>query len=786
MRDRFILDKQENILFINFADLRIESREQVDELARLVREAVEASGKRVYSVVNYEGTEIAPEIMEYYGESIKTLGDRYAISTVRYSSSGFTRSVLRYLGAAVDLESNTFTTREEAIRAIREKEDRRTARTVTTARMMLSPQRSLLAKLLLGWLIGFALLLGIYLVTISRVTGADQLRVVHLFGAAVAVAWLIAATLSAAIVYLTVLRPLRQMDGLVRSLVVAGTVEPIETSSSDEIGQLTQVLNEAAMQLRRDIERLSGLYHISLMMGTGTEVSRICELLTRKVARLLGANMCVILLHDKQENCLNAQLPAYGVTNEQLALLRSDLSRSNVSTWVFQTGEPYLTNDVATDQLVSRFTAEELGVREILAVPIQAGELTLGALEVMNKEGGFEEDDRRLLTIFASQAAHLLVNAQLFEQVRESEERYRQIFESTLDGLFRSTADGHLVTINAALATMLGYGGTDELVGVNFADDLIVDPSMAGRLMADLVREGRVRDAECELRMKSGAHMPARLSARVVTDKADNRVYHLGIVKDITEQKRLSEQLIISKQLAVVGELVAGVAHEVRNPLCGITATLSALAKHLDAKHLDDGHEVRPFIDVVMTEAHHLNALMEQLLEHSRPVQLDSRLEDIRFVIEEVIGECMGQSREKNVALVFACPEKLPDLRLDRRKMHGVFANLIDNALQHTQSGGQVQITISPKPGGSPNGELGNIQIEVRDTGAGISPDNLSKVFEPFYTTRQTGTGLGLAIVRKTIHDHGGAITVRSKPGEGSTFLINLPLSFTGYAHQQR
>jgi PAS domain S-box-containing protein len=786
IRDRFILDKQENILFINFADLRIESREQVDELARLVSEAVEPTGKRVYSVVNYEGTEIAPEIMEYYGERIKTLGDRYAISTVRYSSSGFTRSVLRYLGAAVDLESNTFTTREEAIRAIREKESRRAARTVTTARMMLSPQRSVLAKLSIGWLIGFVLLLCIYLVAIARVTDTDQLRVIHDLGAVVAVAWLIAASLSAGIVYFTVLRPLRQMDGLVRALVVSGTVEAIETSSSDEVGQLARVLNEAAMQLRRDIERLSGLYHISLMMGTGTEVSRICELLTRKVARLLGANMCVILLHDEQENCLNAQLPAYGVTNEQLKLLRSDLSRSNVATWVFQTREPYLTNEVATDQLISRFTAEELGVREILAVPIQAGELTLGTLEVMNKEGGFDEDDRRLLTIFASQAAHLLVNAQLFEQVRESEERYRQIFESTLDGLFRSTADGHLVTINAALATMLGYEKADELVGVSFANDLIVDPTLAGRLMTDLAHDGRVRDAECELRKKSGAHMPARLSVRVVTDKADNRVYHLGIVKDVTEQKRLSEQLIISKQLAVVGELVAGVAHEVRNPLCGITATLSALAKHLEGKHLDDGQGVRPFIDVVMTEAHHLNALMEQLLEHSRPVQLDSRLEDIRFVIEEVIGECMSQSREKNVSVILECPENVPDLRLDRRKMHGVFANLIDNALQHTQPGGQVHITISPKSGDSRKGEPQNIQIEVRDTGAGISPDNLSKVFEPFYTTRQAGTGLGLAIVRKAIHDHGGAITVRSKPGEGAAFLINLPLSFTGYAHQQR
>src|SRR5882762_11287787 len=160
LRERFILDEDENILFINFADLRIESREQVDELARLVGEAVEAKGKRVYSVVNYEGTEISPEIMEYYGERIKNLGERYAISTVRYSSSGFTRSVLRYLGAAVDLESNTFTTRDEAIRAIREIENRRLGRNVITARALLGLHRSILGKLLLGWCAGLVLLVG--------------------------------------------------------------------------------------------------------------------------------------------------------------------------------------------------------------------------------------------------------------------------------------------------------------------------------------------------------------------------------------------------------------------------------------------------------------------------------------------------------------------------------------------------------------------------------------------------------------------------------------------------
>src|SRR4030088_1851332 len=119
-------------------------------------------------------------------------------------------------------------------------------------------------------------------------------------------------------------------------------------------------------------------------------------------------------------------------------------------------------------------------------------------LEVMNKEGGFAEEDRRLLTIFASQAAHLLQNAQLFEQVRESEERYRQIFESAVDGLYRSTPDGNLVNVNPALAAMLGYDEPEELQGINLMKDLFVDQIEGARQLGRLKETGQIRDLECD------------------------------------------------------------------------------------------------------------------------------------------------------------------------------------------------------------------------------------------------------------------------------------------------
>jgi signal transduction histidine kinase len=145
-------------------------------------------------------------------------------------------------------------------------------------------------------------------------------------------------------------------------------------------------------------------------------------------------------------------------------------------------------------------------------------------------------------------------------------------------------------------------------------------------------------------------------------------------------------------------------------------------------------------------------------------------------VIHEAIAEFRVQAGAKNITLVCDCASAATELRLDRRKMHGVFTNLLDNAIQHTESDGLVRITVSESDGAVSGDEVGRLRIEVSDTGRGIAPENIGRIFEPFFTTRARGTGLGLAITRKTVHDHGGVITVKSEPGAGASFAITLPL----------
>ena len=140
-------------------------------------------------------------------------------------------------------------------------------------------------------------------------------------------------------------------------------------------------------------------------------------------------------------------------------------------------------------------------------------------------------------------------------------------------------------------------------------------------------------------------------------------------------------------------------------------------------------------------------------------------------MIEEVAEEFRSPAKEKGVTLTIEHYEASGP-RVDRRKMHGVFTNLFENALQHTGPGGEIRLAARSRQNGSPQ----EVQIEVSDTGAGIAAENQHKVFEPFFTTRANGVGLGLAIVRKTIHDHGGTIALRSNGDTGTTFVITLPV----------
>lgn len=237
---------------------------------------------------------------------------------------------------------------------------------------------------------------------------------------------------------------------------------------------------------------------------------------------------------------------------------------------------------------------------------------------------------------------------------------------------------------------------------------------------------------------------------------------------ELEKTRQLEDQLQKAEQSAVVGRLASAIAHEIRNPLNYINLTLD----HLRTKFAPEGTEKRLTFEKLTAqlkaEVGRINRQISDFLNYSRPLKLSLQTIDARKVIEDSLRIVAPQADEQNIKISLIEREEVPEISGDAEVLRSVFNNLFINAVQAvTPDGGNLNVTISP--------DENFVKIEVADTGIGIRKENLSKVFEPYFSTKDTGTGLGLAIVKKIIDDHHGTIEVESKLNEGTKFTVRLP-----------
>lgn len=239
----------------------------------------------------------------------------------------------------------------------------------------------------------------------------------------------------------------------------------------------------------------------------------------------------------------------------------------------------------------------------------------------------------------------------------------------------------------------------------------------------------------------------------------------LIIMRDLTDTKKLEEQVRRADRLAVTGELAAGVAHEVRNPLTAITGYLQLLAVDFDS---DDPRN--EFTRIISKEIDRLNHLIDQLLYFSRPLPPRFLPVDLHNVVEETLLLINNPSIRKKVAIETEYADGLPPVKLDSFQFKQVLINIILNGIQAIKNTGTIRIQTSYIPHSS------HVCIRIMDTGCGIPPENIPRLFDPFYTTKEKGTGLGLAVADKIMEIHQGYIEVDSKVGEGTCFSLYLPV----------
>jgi signal transduction histidine kinase len=246
--------------------------------------------------------------------------------------------------------------------------------------------------------------------------------------------------------------------------------------------------------------------------------------------------------------------------------------------------------------------------------------------------------------------------------------------------------------------------------------------------------------------------------------------------KDLTRVEQLEERERLKDRLATLGEMAAAIAHEVKNPLASIEVMAGVLKRQLG-----DHTEALDGLDDIIKEAKMANAIVVEVLEFVRPIPLQVERASVDEVIKDSITLAEGKMRRGAVSIDTDIAPNVPDLLADPQQLRQLFSNLLANAFEALGGEGHVEIraTVRPaeeEPAGG--GELlpPQVVVEVRDDGPGITPDDLERIFSPFFTTKPQGTGLGLAIVRKVVDAHDGHIDAVSAPGRGATFRVTLPV----------
>ncbi|MGH9945750.1 MAG: ATP-binding protein [Pyrinomonadaceae bacterium] len=237
---------------------------------------------------------------------------------------------------------------------------------------------------------------------------------------------------------------------------------------------------------------------------------------------------------------------------------------------------------------------------------------------------------------------------------------------------------------------------------------------------------------------------------------------------ELEKTKVLEEQLRQAEKSAVVGRLGSAIAHEIRNPLNYINLTLDHLRSKFAPAETDKTAEYTKLIKQIKTEVARINQQISDFLNYSRPAKADLQAIDARKTVEDSLRLIEAQAAENDIKIGVVEHENVPQIMGDPEFLRSVFNNLFINAVQSMESkGGNLNVKILP--------DNGFVQFEVTDTGNGIPAENLSKIFEPYFSTKETGTGLGLAIVQKIVDIHQGSVQVESKMDNGTTFTVRVP-----------
>ena len=353
---------------------------------------------------------------------------------------------------------------------------------------------------------------------------------------------------------------------------------------------------------------------------------------------------------------------------------------------------------------------------------------------------------------------------QLHASLQQSAMEWRQTFNAIDFPVLIVDLNGVIKRANEAAESILGIGA-DVVIGQNVSDLSAHEP---WKKATDLLKNRRIGGSPMSAEVKDeGTSKVWAVTVYLINEFGSFGERAILIAQDITKRTELETSLRQSEMMSLLGSLVAGVAHEVRNPLFGISSILDAFETRFS-----DRTDYLRYTKVLRDEIGRLTVLMEELLEYGKPFRGELYLVSLQDMLARSIRACQPAAQAARVTLVSDIASTLPEVKIDRRRLYKVFVNLIENAIQHSPGGGAVTIEgrqIS-------DGDQQWLQCAIKDSGPGITNEDLPKIFEPFFSKRRGGTGLGLAIAQRIMQEHGGKLLASNNPEGGACMIASFPI----------
>ncbi len=392
---------------------------------------------------------------------------------------------------------------------------------------------------------------------------------------------------------------------------------------------------------------------------------------------------------------------------------------------------------------------------------------------------------RGLNQILAEQAdASSLKLLETNRKLKSLLEYHHCVLASLKTGVIVARKDGKVRTFNAGARQITGF--VEAEIAEKSLEELPESLGLVGRALKRTLEEEKsfVQD-HLELKTTRSEVVPITLETSLLRGGNGEVIGAIATLRDMTLLRQMETQLLRSERFSALGEMAAGVAHEIKNPLNAIMG----FSKRLSAKIAEPG--LKKYADIIAEEVVRMDGIVNDVLEYSRPDKVHKEPADVAQILEETVSFLREKIEGAQITVERSLSPLLPPVPLDIPKVRQVVLNLVLNAVQATPPGGKIFLKtrlieglVPEAVGGKGEGALFQqlflqqrmAAVSIGDTGCGIAKENLTKIFHPFFTTKVTGTGLGLSICHKIIASHGGNLEVESEPGRGSTFTFYLPL----------